>query len=97
MRPCALGFLERGWTVAGLDLAGDPRLGIEQVDVSDAAAVAAAIDRIRARHGEVDAVVTAAGHYEIVPVSDVTGAQWSRMLRVHLGGALNLCGRSCPG
>jgi 2-hydroxycyclohexanecarboxyl-CoA dehydrogenase len=83
-------FLERGWTVAGLDLAGDPDRGIEAVDVSDAVAVSAAIERIRARHGEVDAVVTAAGHYEMTPVSDVTRAQWQRMLRVHLGGALNV-------
>jgi NAD(P)-dependent dehydrogenase (short-subunit alcohol dehydrogenase family) len=90
-------FLERGWTVAGLDLAGDEARGIESVDVSDAVSVAAAIDRIRARHGEVDAVVTAAGHYEITPVSDVTGAQWQRMLRVHLGGALNLVRAVVPG
>lgn len=90
-------FLERGWTVAGLDLAGDEARGIESVDVSDAVSVAAAIDRIRARHGEVDAVVTAAGHYEITPVSDVTGAQWQRMLRVHLGGALHLVRAVVPG
>lgn len=83
-------FLERGWTVAGLDLRGDPDRAIESVDVSDAVAVAEAVDRIRARHGEVDAIVTAAGHYEITPVSDITAAQWQRMLRVHLGGALNL-------
>jgi NAD(P)-dependent dehydrogenase (short-subunit alcohol dehydrogenase family) len=83
-------FRDSGWAVAGLDLVGDPDAGIEQVDVRDAAGVAAAIDRIRGRLGGVDAAVTAAGHYEMVPVSEVTRDQWNRMLHVHLGGALNV-------
>jgi NAD(P)-dependent dehydrogenase (short-subunit alcohol dehydrogenase family) len=83
-------FRDAGWAVAGLDLVGDPDAGIEQVDVRDVDGVAAAVDRIRSRHGRIDAAVTAAGHYEMVPVSDVTRDQWNRMLHVHLGGALNV-------
>jgi NAD(P)-dependent dehydrogenase (short-subunit alcohol dehydrogenase family) len=83
-------FRDAGWAVAGLDLVGDPDAGIEQVDVRDVDGVAAAIDRIRGRHGRIDAAVTAAGHYEMVPVSEVTRDQWNRMLHVHLGGALNV-------
>jgi NAD(P)-dependent dehydrogenase (short-subunit alcohol dehydrogenase family) len=90
-------FRDAGWAVAGLDLVGDSDAGIEQVDVRDADGVAAAIDRIHARHGRIDAAVTAAGHYEMVPVSDVTADQWSRMLHVHLGGAINVIRAVVPG
>lgn len=83
-------FRDAGWAASGLDLVGDPDAGIEQVDVRDVGGVAAAIDRVRGRLGRIDAVVTAAGHYEMVPVSDVSGDQWTRMLQVHLGGALNV-------
>ena len=48
------------------------------------------MERIRAEYGRIDAIVTAAGHYQIMPVSEITRVQWTRMLRVHLGGALNL-------
>ncbi len=83
-------FGEAGWAVAGLDLVGAADAGIEQVDVRDADGVAAAVELIRQRHGGIDAAVTAAGHYEMAPVSDVTAEQWNRMLHVHLGGALNV-------
>ena len=83
-------FLGRGWTVAGLDLQARPDESIEAVDVSDPVAVAAVVGRVRGEHGGIDAVVTAAGHYQMVPVSEIGWDQWTRMLRVHLGGALNV-------
>ncbi len=89
-------FLARGWTVAGLDLVGDEPAGIRSVDVSDAAAVATAVAGIRSEHGAVDAVVTAAGHYQMAPAADITRDQWRRMMRVHLGGALNLVREVVP-
>lgn len=71
-----------GWTVAGVDLAA----GADHVaDVSDSTAVRAVVDEV----GPVDAVVSAAGHYDITPVSDVTPDALHRMLRVHLGGLRN--------
>jgi NAD(P)-dependent dehydrogenase (short-subunit alcohol dehydrogenase family) len=79
-----------GWTVAGIDLSSDAD---HVADVSDPAAVRAAIDRI----GEVDALVSAAGHYEITPVSDITADALHRMLRVHLGGFRNTARAVLPG
>lgn len=81
---------DRGWRVAGLDMRPSGwHLGIE-ADVADPASVDAAIARVENELGPVDAVVSAAGHYEIVPVADIPLEAWVRMLRVHLGGLLNL-------
>ena len=86
----------RGWTVAGLDLAPSGEHG-QQVDVADAAAVAAAVAAVQERLGPLDAAVSAAGHYAMAPVSQITRQAWQRMLRVHLGGALNLARAATPG
>ncbi|OBF42191.1 short-chain dehydrogenase [Mycobacterium sp. ACS1612] len=72
-----------GYTVAGLDI---DSAATYVVDISDAAAVARVVDEI----GPVDAVVSAAGHYEMIPIADITGQQLRRMLRVHLGGLRNV-------
>ncbi len=80
--------LERdGYAVAGLDIdSAAPYV----VDVSDAAAVADTVARVTADIGPVEAVVSAAGHYEMVPISNITEQQLHRMLRVHLGGLRNI-------
>ena len=75
-----------GWTVAGIDLADTAD---HVTDVSDPAAVRAAVERIQETIGDVDAVVTAAGHYEMTPISQISAAALHRMLRVHLGGLRN--------
>jgi NAD(P)-dependent dehydrogenase (short-subunit alcohol dehydrogenase family) len=76
-----------GYTVAGLDIhSAAPYV----VDVSDAHAVDQAVARIVADLGPVDAVVSAAGHYEMLPISAITPQQLHRMLRVHLGGLRNI-------
>jgi NAD(P)-dependent dehydrogenase (short-subunit alcohol dehydrogenase family) len=79
----ATALAKDGYTVAGLDI---DSAAAYVVDVSDAAAVA----RVTSDIGPVDAVVSAAGHYEMVPISDITRQQLHRMLRVHLGGLRNL-------
>lgn len=76
-----------GYRVAGLDL-NDAAPYV--VDVSDPAAVAETLRRVAADFGPVDALVSAAGHYEMVPVADITPEQLRRMLRVHLGGLRNV-------
>jgi NAD(P)-dependent dehydrogenase (short-subunit alcohol dehydrogenase family) len=76
-----------GYTVAGLDI--DPAAPYV-VDVSDPTAVDETVARVVAEIGPVDAVVSAAGHYEMVPISDITRQQLHRMLRVHLGGLRNI-------
>jgi NAD(P)-dependent dehydrogenase (short-subunit alcohol dehydrogenase family) len=72
-----------GYTVAGLDIDSAAEY---VVDVSDPTAVARVIDEI----GPVDAVVSAAGHYEMIPIAEISRRQLHRMLRVHLGGLRNL-------
>lgn len=88
----------RGFTVGCLDLAGSES-GAEHtvaVDVSDAAAVRDAVAQIRDRLGPISAVVTSAGYYEMAPISEITGDAWRRMLRVHLGGLVNVARSTLP-
>jgi NAD(P)-dependent dehydrogenase (short-subunit alcohol dehydrogenase family) len=75
------------YAVAGLDIhPAAPYV----VDVSDPAAIDQTVARVVAELGPIDAVVSAAGHYEMVPISDITPQQLHRMLRVHLGGLRNI-------
>jgi 2-hydroxycyclohexanecarboxyl-CoA dehydrogenase len=88
----------RGWTTAGLDLR--PSAGADHavsLDVSDPAQVRAAIGRIERELGPVEAALCAAGHYQIVPLADIAWTEWRRMLRVHVGGLLNVCHAVVPG
>ena len=85
-----------GWTVAGIDRR--PAAGRWVVaDVADAEAVTAAVARVERETGPIDALVTAAGHYEITPLTDITAAAWHAMLRVHLGGLANAARAVLPG
>jgi NAD(P)-dependent dehydrogenase (short-subunit alcohol dehydrogenase family) len=79
-----------GWKVAGVDLSSNADY---VADVSDPDAVRAVVERI----GEVDALVSAAGHYEMTPMSDITADALHRMLRVHLGGLRNTARAVLPG
>ncbi len=86
-----------GRLVAGLDLR--PSTGVDlavAVDVTDAAAVAAAVDRIEADLGPVEVLVTAAGIYEMAPVADIDDERWERMLRVNLAGTASVCAAVLP-
>lgn len=88
----------RGWAVAALDL--HPATDCDytaRVDVRDADAVAAAVVSIEDRLGVIDCAVSVAGHYEMLPVGDISPEQWLRMLRVHVGGLFNLCRAVLPG
>jgi 2-hydroxycyclohexanecarboxyl-CoA dehydrogenase len=88
---------DRGWRVAGFDLQpSDWDLGLV-VDVADPAAVSRAVRTVEEDLGAVQAVVSAAGHYAIIEVGDITPQQWHTMLRVHLGGLANLCRAVLPG
>ncbi len=80
-----------GWRVGGLDLAVSPKCDTSVViDVTDASAVAAAVDVVRHELGPIGAAVSVAGHYAMAPISEISLEQWTRMLRVHLGGLRNL-------
>ena len=81
----------RGWRVAGLDLSPAPACHWSaQVDVTDLDAVTAAVRDVERELGLVTAAVSAAGYYEMQPVTQISTERWMRMLRVHLGGLVNL-------
>jgi NAD(P)-dependent dehydrogenase (short-subunit alcohol dehydrogenase family) len=87
----------RGWAVASLDLQDAPFAAHSaQVDVTDTAAVAAAVRDVETRLGPVGACVSVAGYYEMLPVSDIGVERWNRMLRVHVGGLVNLLRATLP-
>ena len=89
---------ETGWTVVGLDVRDIDHLEhAATCDVSDPDAVKRAFARTEAEVGAVGALVTAAGHYEIAPISKITEEQWNRMMRVHVGGLLNPVRAVLPG
>lgn len=96
-RACAGLMRQSGWRTAGIDLnPSDTDLSL-QADVSDRAAVAAAVDRAAERFGRIDLLVIAAGYYEEgIDVADITVAQWDRMLAVILGGTVNCCAAVLP-
>jgi 2-hydroxycyclohexanecarboxyl-CoA dehydrogenase len=86
-----------GYSVAGLDLV-ESATDLSCIgDVSDAGAVTEAVARITDQLGPIDTVVSVAGYYEMIPFSDITEAQWTRMLRVHLGGLTNVVRATLPG
>ncbi len=88
---------ERSWKVAGLDLRGSRADLSLMADVTDPAAVRAAVDRATRELGPISLLVTAAGYYEMLPISEIGIEQWRRMLAVHLGGTRNACMAALPG
>jgi 2-hydroxycyclohexanecarboxyl-CoA dehydrogenase len=58
--------------------------------------VAAAVARVESELGPVEALVTAAGIYEMAPVTDIDDARWERMLRVNLSGTATVCAAVVP-
>ncbi len=86
-----------GWHTASFDLheASTDRSYVG--DVTDFDAVTAAVTAAVEELGPLEALVTAAGHYEIIPITDISDEQWQRMLRVHLGGLANAARAALPG
>jgi 2-hydroxycyclohexanecarboxyl-CoA dehydrogenase len=87
----------RGWRVAGLDLRRSDWDANYEVDVADAGSVARAVADIERELGPLAVVVSAAGHYAMTPAAEIEPADWQRMLRVHLGGAMHLARAAAPG
>ena len=88
----------RGWRVAGFDLVPASRCSFNvQVDMANPDEVAAAVVRVEQNLGPVSGAVSAAGYYEMLPISDISGEQWRRMLSVPLGGFVNLARAVIPG
>jgi 2-hydroxycyclohexanecarboxyl-CoA dehydrogenase len=88
---------KRDWRVAGLDLRG-PKTDLSLIaDVADPAAVRAAVDQATRELGPISLLVTVAGHYEMLSISEIRRERWHRMLAVHLGGTRNACMATLPG
>src|SRR5256885_7760772 len=91
-------FLAEGWRVALLDIEGqllrgavaeladpDNTLALH-CDVSDAKAVASAMDAVSRRFGRLDALVNNAGIAVFTPLLDTSDEDWNRILAVNLSG-----------
>ncbi len=97
-RAIAAELSDRGWAVLGVDLGPAPHCAISvEVDVTDFAGVARAVRQAEQQLGPVEAAVSAAGHYAIVPISEIDPSAWLRMLRVHLGGLAAITRAVLPG
>ena len=87
----------RGWLVGGMDLQESGSDFDVVADVSDYNAVAAGVAAIEESLGSVTAAVTAAGHYQIIQLVEISDEKFDRMLHVHLGGAFNMARAELPG
>jgi 3-oxoacyl-[acyl-carrier protein] reductase len=98
-------FLHEGWRVALLDiekkLLDDATAGLAcpertlalHCDVSEAAMVADALERIAGRFGRLDALVNNAGVARFAPIMETSETDWKRILDVNLTGPF-LCTRA---
>jgi 2-hydroxycyclohexanecarboxyl-CoA dehydrogenase len=86
-----------GWAVAGIDLYPSVTDLSWSVDVTDGPALERAVREIEDDLGPVTTLVTAAGHYEMLPFDQIAEVAWNRMLHVHLGGAVNAIRAVLPG
>jgi NAD(P)-dependent dehydrogenase (short-subunit alcohol dehydrogenase family) len=99
-------FLAEGRSVALLDIdartlkATERRLGLPRrvlaihCDVSKPAQVKAAVRRVAARYGRIDALVNNAGIAIFKPILETSFAEWTRVLATNLDGAF-ICTQAC--
>ena len=91
-------FLAEGWRVALLDIEGELLHGAVgaladpdhtlalHCDISDAAAVATAVEAVQRRFGRLDALVNNAGVAVFASVLETSDQDWNRILAVNLTG-----------
>lgn len=66
------------------------------LDVSSKTQVDDAARKVREKWGAIDILVNNAGIYEVLPVEEISEAQWDRMLAVNLKGAFLCCQAVIP-
>ena len=88
---------DAGGMPVGLDLNPPARdLDHELVDLSDASAAVAAVERVAERHGGIDAVVTAAGTDACGKLDEVRWEAWERVIAVNLLGTAAVVRAALP-
>jgi len=87
---------KRSWKVAGIDLRTSKADLPLTADVTDGEAVREAADRAGRELGPISLLVTVAGYYEMLPISEIGIERWHRMLTVHLGGTRSACAAVLP-
>jgi NAD(P)-dependent dehydrogenase (short-subunit alcohol dehydrogenase family) len=85
-----------GWTVSGLDLRGGDA-DVAATDVTDEAAVRAAVAAVLERTGRVDLLVTAADDRTGQAILELEPEAWQRVLDVHLRGTVHAWRAVLPG
>ena len=88
---------DEGAAVVGIDIAEPsvPLAAFHKVDVTDEAAVAAAIDATVAEHGRLDVVATFAGVAGGGPVHTLDAAEWARVIAVNLTATFSRASTRC--
>ena len=81
--------------VAELTAAGADAFAV-CADIADSAAVSAMVAQVLARFGRIDVLVNNAGISTSGLVTDVTDAEWDRMMGVNLSGAFYACRAVLP-
>ena len=66
------------------------------LDISDVDAVAAAWEKLRRDHGEVDVLVNNAGVLSNHKAAETTPEEWRRLMSVNLDGAFYMCREALP-
>jgi NAD(P)-dependent dehydrogenase (short-subunit alcohol dehydrogenase family) len=92
-------YREAGGAVAGLDLAAAPLAsvsGVRACDLTDEAAVAAAVAEVLAAHGRIDDVVHCAGIVGAGALADTSLADWQRVMDANLTSAFLLARAVAP-
>lgn len=79
----------------GIRESGARAIGVE-ADVSDRAAVDAALDKVRAQFGPIRIMITAAGLDAFEPFTEITPESWERILSVNLTGTFHCLQAAVP-
>ena len=87
--------LDRGWTVAVLDLSDDgdlpPDVDLLTCDVRDRAALEKAVATVRERHGRIDGLHANAGVADWEPFLTMSEQTYRRTMDVNLDGVFSVC------
>ena len=96
-RGYSVALADRGRAAEGAELAGQLGGVACDVDVSDPAAVAGAVEQAESQLGPIEVAVSCAGFDHDRSFEETDDELWSRSLRVLLGGCVNVIAAVAPG